>query len=116
MRRFNHCMAASKSGKSVTFKVTVDDRFGIHTYTLASTKGWRVKFVVKHLAFESEKWDDGTVMRFVGLHVVKAASDRFEALRYLEQLKTIGNMEVHFWASKFLTNKNACKAWTALYR
>ncbi len=116
MRSFNHCLTTSKSGKSVIFKITVDDRFGEETINFSSVTGWRARLATKHLSFDTEEWNDDVVRKFVGLSVLKSSKDKFEAMQFMEQVKTLGNMEVHFWANKFLTNENSAKAWRALYK
>ena len=116
MRTFNHCLATSRSGKSVLFRVTVNDRLGERMITLSSVTGWRADIAAKHLQFDSEEWNDVAVKTFVGLNALKAARDRREALRYIEIVRTVGGMETHFWASKFLSNENTAGAWRAFYR
>ena len=116
MRSFNHCLTASKSGKSALFRITVNDRFGKQIITLSSVTGWRAKIAMKYLTLDAEEWDDHTVRKFVGLNALKAAKDRFEALKYIDQVKSLGSMEIHFWANKFLTNENSQKAWRAFYK
>ena len=79
--------------------------------------GWRARLATKYLSFDGgDEWSDTAVRKFVGLHVLKASRDKFEALQFIEQVKLLGNMEVHFWANKFLTNDNSAKAWRALYK
>lgn len=115
MRNFKHCIVQSKSKKSAIFQITVDDRFGVNITNFSSVTGWRMNLALKHLSFDREKWDDETVRKYVGLQILKASKDKFEAMQFLEQVKILGNMEVHFWANKFLTNENSGKAWRALY-
>ncbi len=98
------------------FKITVDDVFGEQTINFSSVTGWRAKLATKYLSFETDEWNDVVVRKFVGLHVLKAAKDKFEAMQYIEQVKSLGNMEIHFWANKFLTNNNSLKAWRAFYK
>ena len=116
MREFNHCLVASKSGKSMLFRVTVNDRFGERVMTLSSVTGWRAALAKKYLSFDSGELDDRAVRTFIGLNVLSAARDRFEALHYIDMVRSIGSMEAHFWANKFLSNDNARGAWRALYR
>ena len=115
MRSINHCITTSKSGKSAHFRIIVDDRFGKQAVTISSVTGWRAKLATKYLLFDTAEWNDSTVRQFVGIHVVKAARDKFEARQYIEHIKSLGSMEVHFWANKFLINENAPKAWRAFY-
>lgn len=116
MRMFNHCLATSKSGKSVLFRVTVNDRYGERMITLSSVSGWRAELARRHLSFDSDQWDDQAVRTFVGLNVLSAAKGRIEAIHYIDTVKSIGSTEAHFWASKFLNNDKTRGAWRALYR
>lgn len=115
MRTFNHCLIPSKSGKSILFRVTVNDRYGEKTMTLSSVMGWRADLAKKYLSFDSDEWNDAAVRTFVGLNVLSAAKDRSEAIHYIDTVKTIGNTEAHFWASKFLSNERARSAWRSFY-
>ena len=116
MRTFNHCLAASRSGKSVLFRVTVNDQYGERAITLSSVMGWRADLARRYLSFESDRWGDQAVRTFVGLNVLSAAKDRLEAIHYIDTVRSIGSAEAHFWASKFLNNDKARGAWRALYR
>ena len=98
------------------FKVTVNDRYGERMVTLSSVTGWRAELAKKYLSFDSDEWNDTTVRTFVGLRALSAARDRFEAIHYIDMVKTIGSTEAHFWASKFLNNERTRGAWRALYR
>lgn len=116
MRTLNHRLAPSRSGKSVLFRVTVNDRYGERMVTLSSVSGWRAALARRYLQFDSNEWDENAVRTFVGLNALSAARDKREALHYIETVKSIGSMEAHFWANKFLNNDRARAAWRALYR
>ena len=116
MRTFNHCLATSRSGKSALFRVTVNDRDGVRKITLSSVLGWRAKLARRHLAFDSDEWNDAAVRTFVGLHALGAARDNAEAIHYIDTVRSMGSMEAHFWASKFLSNGKTRGAWRAFYR
>lgn len=116
MRTFNHCLAASRSGKSALFRITVNDRYGERTITLSSVTGWRAVLAKRYLSFDSDEWGDQAVRMFVGLNVLSAAKDKVEAIHYIDTVKSIGSAEIHFWASKFLNNDKARGAWRVLYR
>ena len=116
MRTFNHALVASKSGKSMLFRVTINDREGERMMTLSSVMGWRAALAGKYLSFDSDEWGDQAARMFVGLNVLSAAKDRTEAIHYIDIVKTIGSAEAHFWASKFLNNDRARYAWRAFYR
>jgi hypothetical protein len=115
LRVYNHVLTASKSGKSVIFQINVDDRFGKQIINHSSVTGWRCKIALKNLVFNSEDWDDDVTRKFIGLKVLKAAKTKYEALQFIEEVRSHSSMEVHFWAYKFLTNEKAIKSWKALY-
>ena len=107
MRAFNHCLAASRSGKSMLFRITVNDRYGERMITLSSVTGWRATLARRYLSLDSNEWNDQAVRTFVGLNVLSAAKDRCEAIHYIDTVKSIGSAEIHFWASKFLNSDKA---------
>ncbi len=115
MRVYNHVLAPSKSGKSVIFQINVDDRFGKQTINHSSVTGWRCKIALKNLVFNSEDWDDDVTRKFIGLKVLKAAKTKYEALQFIDEVRSHSSMDVHFWTYKFLTNDKAIKSWKSLY-
>lgn len=115
MRTFNHALVASKSGKSMQFRVTIHDRYGEKMITLSSVMGWRADLARKYLSFDSDEWGDQTARMFVGLNVLSASKDKMEAIHYIDIIKTMGSAETHFWASKFLNNTRTRTAWRAFY-
>lgn len=115
MRSFNHCLAASRSGKSVHFQVTVNDRYGEQPISLSWVFGWRAELAKKHLSFDSDEWGGQAVRTFVGVNTLRAARDKFEALHYIDTVKSMNIAEVHFWAGKFLSNHRTKSAWRVFY-
>lgn len=115
LRNFNHVITKSKSGKSVMLKIDIDDRFGKQTINFSSVKGWRCSLALKHLAVESDEWNDDVARKFVGLEVLRCAKNQYEGMQFLNILKNLSGSEVHFWASKFMTKDKARKAWRAFY-
>ena len=115
MRRFNHTLTKSKSGKSATLRIQVDDQFGNQTMNFSSIQGWRGILALKHLSFESKEWNDDVARKFVGIEVLRCAKNEYEGIKFLESVKNLAGMEVHFWASKFLMKEKAGRAWRALY-
>ncbi len=115
MRVYNHILEPSKSGKSVIFKINVDDVYGKQTINYSSVTGWRGRLALLHLIFNSEEWNDDVTRKFVGLRVLRCAKDKYEGLQFIDEVKALSNMELHFWAYKFLGNQKAEKAWRALY-
>jgi len=115
MRDYKHVLCQSKSGKSVIFKVDIDDRFGKQTINFASVSGWRSKLALNHLFFETEDWNDDVARKYVCIQVLRCAKDKYEALEFINLVKTLSSMEINFWANKFMTNEKASKAWRSLY-
>lgn len=115
MRNFNHLLCESKSGKSAVLKIEIDDRFGKKAFNLSFVRGWRKDFALKYLSFESKEWNENVARMFVGLQVLKSARNMHEAMQFINTVETLSGMEVHFWASKFMTNGRAAKAWRSLY-
>jgi len=116
LRVFNHAIVSSRSGKSVMFKVVMDDRFGQRAVNLSSVSGWRATIAKKYLDLSGEQWENEVVQKFVAINAPKAARSKYEALQFLEKVKSLGDAEMHFWASKFLVNERTAKAWRAFYR
>ena len=108
-------MCHSKSGKSVIFRIDIDDRFGKQSINFLSIRGWRAKIAMQYLTFQTEDWDDDVERKYVAIQMIKFAKDKYEALNYINKTKELTGFEVHFWASKFLTNENAARAWNILY-
>jgi len=115
MRVYHHVLEKSKSGKSVVFKVYIDDRFGRQTVKHASVSGWRCSIAEKYLSFDREDWDDDVARKYVGMMLLKAARDRYEGTRFLNHVRDESRMEIHFWAYQFLTNRSTASAWKTLY-
>lgn len=115
MRQLNHSLIKSASGKSVSLKVSVDDRHGKHDVAFSTLYGWRMRFALKHLSVRSEEWDDDVARKFVCMKILSCSRDEYEAMKFLNLVKEHGVAEVHFWASKFLTNPKASIAWRTLY-
>ena len=115
MRELNHTLTKSISGKSVALKVSVDDRYGEHNVVFSTLYGWRMKLAIKHLSVDSKEWDDDVARKFVGMKILSGSRDEYEAMQFLHIVKEHGVSEVHFWASKFLTNPKAVAAWRTLY-
>lgn len=115
MRKFRHLLCPSKNGKSAVFRVVVEDRFGKKTINFTFVMGWRKELALKHLAFESEEWNRDVARAYVGLQALKCAKDEYEATKFISDVKSLGSMEVHFWANMFLTNDRTRRAWRAFY-
>lgn len=115
MRNINHLLCESKTGKSAVLKVEVDDKFGKKAVNFASVKGWRKDLALKYLLFESKQWNDNVVRMYLGLQVLKCAKDRYEAIKFINVIKSLSGIDVHFWSNKFLTSDKAKKAWRSFH-
>lgn len=115
MRDYKHLLCQSKSGKSVMFRVDIDDRFGKQVINFASVSGWRSKLALNHLFFETEDWNDDVARKYVGIQVLRCAKNKYEALEFINLVKSLSPMEIHFWANKFMINEKSRKAWRAMY-
>ncbi len=114
MRVYHHVLQKSKSGKSIIFKIHVNDIFGEQTFRYAALSGWRAKLAEKHLLFDRENWDDDIARKFVGMMVLKTARDSYQGTKFLNHVKSESDMEIHFWAYQFLKNEKAKTAWKVL--
>jgi len=114
MRVYHHTLQRSKSGKSIIFKIHVNDSFGEQKIKYASLSGWRAKLAEKHLLFDQENWDDDIARKFVCMTVLKVAQDRYQGTKFLNHVKNESDMEIHFWAYQFLKSEKAKTAWKVL--
>jgi hypothetical protein len=80
MRDFRHTICQSKSGKSVIFKVDVNDIFGKHEIKFTSVTGWRSKLALNHLFFETDEWNDDAARKYVCIQVLRCAKNKNNAL------------------------------------
>lgn len=115
MRDYKHIICQSKSGKSIQFRIYIDDKYGKQSITFASVSGWRNKLALTHLLFETEEWNDDVRRKYVGLQVLRCSKNKFEAIEFINIVKSLSSLEIHFWASKFMTNQRSGKAWRMLY-
>ena len=115
MRNINHLLCESKTGKSAVLKIEIDDRFGRKTVNFSSVKGWRKDLALKYLHFESKEWNDNVVRTYVGLQILKCATDRYEGIKFINILRSLANIESYFWSNKFLTDKKTKRAWRSFY-
>lgn len=116
MRDYTHSLCQSKSGKSVLFRINIEDKFGKQKVNLVTVSGWRNTFALTHLFFHTPEWNDDVRKKYVGIHVLKCAKNKYEAVQFISIVKSLSLMEIHFWANKFMTNKKSGKAWRVLYQ
>ncbi|GIU72778.1 MAG: hypothetical protein KatS3mg003_2257 [Candidatus Nitrosocaldaceae archaeon] len=116
MREFSHTLTLSKSKKSAILRVEINDQYGNKIINLSSVRGWRRDLAIKHLRFDSKDWSLDSARAYVGLEVLKASKDSYEANKLLDIVKNLSSLEVHFWASKMLANPKARRAFKIMYR
>lgn len=46
---------------------------------------------------------------------MKCAKDQKEGLDFINVVKTLNKLELHFWTSKFMSDERAKRAWRAFY-
>lgn len=116
MRTWNHKINKTHSGKSVNLTAIVLEPYGKKTFCMSTLRGWRANLVFNYLQCESNTWDINIARKFVIMESVRTAKDQYEAQKFLSTVNLLGSMDIHFWSSKFLTNRNlASKAWRVFY-
>lgn len=115
MRHFRHSLQQSNTGKSLILKVQIDDRFGKTVINFSKVTGWRKELAEKIFMLDSKEWADDTARVYIALEVLKGTRNRREALHFMNEVKTMTKLEVHFWASKLLSNERAARALRILY-
>lgn len=116
MRELTHTLTLSKSKKSAILKVEINDQYGRKIINLSSVRSWRKDLAIKRLRFESNDWSLDAARAYIGLEVLKTARDPYEANKLLDVVKHLSSVEVHFWASKMLSNSKTKKAFKIMYR
>jgi len=115
VREIYYLLDKENRNQTVALKARIEDRFGTTKIPLARLHGWRKELLTKHIKLEPKTYDE-TFLIFIAMKTLRYSKNRDEALRYLDRVKELGKMELHFWASKFLLNeKKAFRAWRALY-
>lgn len=116
MRTWDHKILTTPSGKSINLTVKVIEPYGKRTFCMSTLRGWRAALVCKHFTLESKEWNTNVAKQFVTMEVLKSAKNRYEAHSFINIVKLLGSMEIHFWASKFLLERTRTrKAWRCLY-
>jgi len=115
MRLFRHSLQQSRSGKSLTMKVQIDDRFGKTVVNFSKVTGWRKELADKFFVLDASDWTDDVARVYIALEVLKGAKNRREAMQFVNVVKSMTKLEVHFWASKLLSTGRAVRAWRVMY-
>ena len=115
MRKFNHLLSETKTGKSAIFRIEIDDRFGKKWVNFSSVKGWRKDLALKYLSFESKEWNCNVARMYLGLQVLKSSKDKYEAIEFINIVKSLNGIDIHFWSNKFMTDKKTKRAWRSFY-
>ena len=115
MRTYTHELVVNRSSRRAALLTTINDRFGSRTITESTVTGWRCDIAAQHLAFKTSDWNDDAARKFVGLRVLKCSKNPNEAVAFLDVLRSLSPMEVHFWTYKFLSHDRAPRAWRSFY-
>ncbi|MEM1967330.1 MAG: hypothetical protein QXN23_01705 [Candidatus Caldarchaeum sp.] len=116
MREVSYVLDGQRDRQYVALKAFIQDRFGVQKIPLTRLRGWRGELVLRHLKLENESSDYEAALVFIGMKVVRFSRSREEALKFLNRVRELSRLELHFWASKFLLDdKKAFRAWRALY-
>jgi len=116
MRKHKHALLKSKSGKTVYLCIESEENGKTKRICLAKVRGWKADLACKHFNFESNGWNDEVARAFIGLNALRLSKDVWEAKRLINVVKRLNKLELHFWASKFLGDRErADRAWRALY-
>ncbi|MEN3052979.1 MAG: hypothetical protein ABC595_07950 [Candidatus Methanosuratincola petrocarbonis] len=116
MRSVKYRLEESGSGKTACLQAVIEDRFGRKKVSLSRLRGWRKEIAEEHLKLESGKWDDDAAKTLVSLEALKCARSLDEALKFLQAVNSLSQLDLHFWATKFLNDdKKPRRAWRMLY-
>ena len=116
MREVSYLLEGRGGRQYVVLRAYVQDRFGTRKIPLMRLCGWRGELVLRHLKLDGGASYDEVALVFTGMKVVRFSRSREEALRFLNRVKELSRLELHFWASKFLLDgRKAFRAWRALY-
>jgi len=116
LRSVKYRIEKSKSGKTASLLAIIEDRFGRNRINLSRVRGWRKELALKYLTLNQEEWNDNVAKAFVCIEVLKCARNQDEAVKFLQAVNSLDQLELHFWATKLLNgNKKAIKAWRILY-
>jgi hypothetical protein len=96
-------------------KVQIDDRFGKTVVNFSKVTGWRKELAEKFFVLDSQDWTDDAARVYIALEALKGTKSRREAVHFMNVVKAMTKLEIHFWASKLLSNERAARAWRVMY-
>ena len=83
---------------------------------LARVHGWKAELAYSTLNFKPDGWNEDVSRAYVGLNALRIARDEWTARKYLNKLKEMMKLELHFWAVKFSRDRlRADRAWRSFY-
>ena len=116
MKKHRHMLLRSKSGRTVYLCMEFEENGRTERIYLAKVHGWKADLACKYFNFESNGWNDEVARAFVGLNALRLSKDEWEAKKFINVVKGLNKLELHFWASKFLGDRErADRAWRAMY-
>jgi len=105
-----------RTDKTTYLCIEVEDRKGIKKVQLARVYGWKAELAYKFFNFDADGWSEDVARAFIGLNALRIAGDEWEARKYINVIKEMNKLDVHFWVSKFLSDRDrADRAWRAMY-
>lgn len=114
MRSVKYSLESSK--RYVSLLARVEDGHGGKRIVLSKIGGWRGELALKFLSLKDEGWGDKAAKTYVALEILRSAKNPQEAARFLRTLDSLSPLELHFWAYKFLGDREKPrKAWRILY-
>ncbi len=111
-----HLLVRSKSGRTVYLCIEFEERGKVKRVQLARVHGWKAKLAYNFFNFTANGWNDDVARAFVGLNALRIAKDEWVARKYINIVKEMSKLDLHFWVGKFLRDRDrADKAWRVMY-
>ena len=105
-----------KTNKTAYLCIELKDGKKVRKIQLIRVHGWKAELAYKFFNFKANGWNEDVAKAFIGLNALRIAEDEWEARRYINVIKEMKKLDIHFWVGKFLSDrKKADKAWRAMY-
>lgn len=105
-----------KKDKTTYLCVEIEERGKTRKILLARVHGWRAELAYKFFNFTANGWNDDVARAFLGLNVLRIAEDEWTARKYINAVREMKKLDLHFWVDKFLKERDrADRAWKVFY-
>uniref|UniRef100_A0A7C3RCU1 Uncharacterized protein n=1 Tax=Archaeoglobus fulgidus TaxID=2234 RepID=A0A7C3RCU1_ARCFL len=105
-----------KKDKTTYLCVEIEERGKTRKILLARVHGWRAELAYKFFNFTANGWNDDVARAFLGLNVLRIAEDEWTARKYINAVREMKKLDLHFWVDKFLKERDrADRAWRVFY-